>query len=134
MSRELGVFSVNDARIIRRRVLGESRSSGGGDLGDDAKEESEYYAVLNEDMDAATNPLDGFVEVEVRILKYDDYDANKMVVVTDDSGLFTVIHRWEGVSGERGTLVTIKKIREEWSISGIDCSPSAALIAALDAI
>ena len=134
MNKEFGVFKVNEARLIRQRVLGDTRSSMSGDSGDSSRHENEYYAVLTEDVDAATSPLDGFVETQVRILKYDDYAARSMVLAEGDNGLLTVIHRWEGVSGERGTLVTVKKIKEEWSISGIDCEASTALIAALDAL
>jgi len=135
MTQEFGVYSPAVAKEMKRRVMGDNRTSPADySTSHDQKSEREYYAVITEDADAATSPLDGFTEVEVRILQYDDYETRTMKLVEGDEGLETVIHRFEGVSLERGMLVTIKKFREEWKFDSIDCEPSSALISALDAL
>lgn len=135
MTQEFGVYDPATAKEIKRRVMGNDRVSPNDySTARDQKLENEYYAVVTADADAATSPLDGFAEVEVRLLQYDDYETRTMKLVEGTEGLETVIHRFEGVSLERGTLVTIKKIREEWKFDSVDCSPSAALIDALDAL
>lgn len=135
MTQEFGVYDPATAKEIKRRVMGNDRVSPNDySTARDQKLENEYYAVVTEDADAATSPLDGFTEVEVRLLQYDDYGTRSMKLIEGDEGLETVIHRFEGVSLERGMLVTIKKFREEWKFDSIDCSPSTALIDALDAL
>ncbi len=135
MTHEFGVYNPAVAKEIKRRVMGDDRVSPiNYSTARDQKLENEYYAVITEDADAATSPLDGFTEVEVRILKYDDYAARSLKLVEGPSGLITVIHRFEGVELTRGTFVTIRKFREEWKFDSIDCEPSDALITALDAL
>lgn len=131
MSKEFGVFSVNDAKEIKRRVLSSNRTSLPS-VNSGEQLEDEYYAVLTEDLVAATDPLTGFTECVVRLLKYDDYSARSMRLVESDSGLLTVIHRYEGIEADRGSLVVVKKLKNEWCVRAIDCDASATLIAALD--
>lgn len=135
MTKEFGVYDPSTAKEIKRRVMNDDRVSPNSySTIYDQKFENEYYAVVNANADPATNPLNDFSEVVVRLLQYDNYAIRSMKLVEGDTGLITVIHRFEGVSLERGMLVTIKKFREEWKFDSIDCSPSAALIAALDAL
>jgi hypothetical protein len=135
MTQEFGVYDPATAKEIKRRVMGNDRVSPNDySTARDQKLENEYYAVVTADADPATNPLTGFREVVVRLLQYDDYSARSMKLVTGTTGLVTVIHRFEGVSLEQGTLVTIKKFREEWKFDSVDCEPSTALIDALDAL
>jgi hypothetical protein len=135
MTQEFGVYDPATAKEIKRRVMGDDRVSPNEySSARDQRFENEYYAVITTDADAATSPLDGFTEVEVRILQYDAYEDRTLKLVEGDSGLVTVIHRFEGVELTRGTFVTIKKFREEWKFDSIDCEPSDALIDALDAL
>jgi len=133
MSKEFGVFSVNDAKEIKRRVLSGNRTSlpsvnSGEQLAD------KYYGVLTEDLDAATNPLTGPATAQVRILRYDVVIDRTIKLATGDAALLTVVNRCQDIYYSRGTLVVVERIMNEWHISGSDCNSQASLLAALAAL
>jgi hypothetical protein len=67
----LGIYSESDAREIHKRVLGHALPLQ--DL-DQARQHTLhnmlYYALLTENLDAATDPETGYTSAECRVLRY----------------------------------------------------------------
>lgn len=133
MSKEFGVFSVNDAKEIKRRVLSGDRTSLPS-VNSGEQLENRYFGVLNEDLAAAANPLTEPETAQVRIIKYLSRKDRTMELVPGDSGLLTVVHRCSEIEYERGTFVVVDRMQDEWYISGSDCSANEDNITALDAL
>jgi len=131
MSKEFGVFSVNDAKEIKRRVLSGNRTSLPS-VNSGEQLENRYFGVLNEDLDAAANPLNDPSTAQVRIIRYLSRIERTMELVPGDSGLITIVHRCSEIEYERGTFVVIDRMQDEWYISGSDCNANDDLIEALD--
>lgn len=144
MTQEFGVYDTATAKEIKRRVMGEDRVSPNDySSARDQRSENEYFAavtgvfnggsnVSSSFNQAASNPIDGFIEVEVRIFQYDDYSERTLKLVEGDVGLIDVVHRFEGIGLVRGMFTTIRKFREEWKFDSIDCGPSEMLLALLE--
>lgn len=121
MSKEFGVFGVNDARLIRQRVLGDARSTMSGDGGDNVTHQNRYYGVLTENLAAATNPYAGWTSAEVRILRYTDRSSRNMEPAPGDNALLEVINRSTSLSASSGKFVIIEQVGLEWSFIWVDC-------------
>jgi len=128
---EYGMYSVKDAKAIHAKVLGGDRTSSVGATGSQLLADK-YYGVLTEDLDAATNPLTDPATAEVRILRYDVVIDRTIKLATGDGALLTVVNRCKDIDYERGTLVVVERIMNEWYISGSDCSANDDNIEALD--
>lgn len=133
MSKEFGVFSVNDAKEIKRRVLSGDRTSLPS-VNSGEQLTNKYYGVLTANLGNATNTLTSPSTAYVRIIKYIDVIARTTELATGDSALLLVVNRCKSVSYTRGTLVVVERIMNEWYISGSDCDSQSSLIAALDAL
>jgi hypothetical protein len=133
MTLEFGAFSVSDAKIIRQRVLGDSRKI---PLTTDSKTtlQKQYYGVLTEDLDAATHALTGATTAKVRIIRHLDRAARTMELAPGDGALYTVVNRCTEIEFERGTFVIFSDVSGEWVITGANCGPDSSLIAALNAL
>lgn len=133
MSKEFGVFSVNDAKEIKRRVLSGNRASLPS-INSGEQLVNKYYGVLTSNLGNASNTLTNPSTAYVRIIKYIDVIARTTELATGDSALLLVVNRCKSVSYTRGTLVIVERIMNEWYISGSDCNSQSSLIAALDAL
>jgi hypothetical protein len=144
MTKEFGVYDPTTAKEIKRRVMGDDRVSPNDySTAYDQKTENEYFAVVtgftgisssipSNASGAASNPVDGYLEIRVRIFEYDDYSLRTLKLVEGEAGLIDVVHRFEGVGLMRGMFTTIRKFREEWKFDSIDCGPSDMLLALLE--
>lgn len=130
---EYGMYNVKDAKAIHAKVLGGDRTSSVGATGSQLLADK-YYGVLTENLAAATNPLTSPATAQVRILRYDVVIDRTIRLATGDAALLTVVNRCKDVTYERGTLVVVERIMNEWFISGSDCDSQTELIAALDAL
>lgn len=120
MSKEFGVFSVNDAKEIKRRVLSGDRTSLPS-VNSGEQLENRYFGVLTENLAAATNPYGGWTSANVRVLKYSDYIARNMEPAAGDNALLEVINRSTSLSASSGKFVIIEKIGTEWAFIWVDC-------------
>ena len=116
---QLAVFKPDDAREIKRRVLGATRwidavRVHGADNADC------YYAIAQESFVAATNPLTGYTTVSIQVLKYSGTGLD-MEEVTGDSNLETAVIRSRNCFGSLGTLLIVKRIMSEWAVIWVDC-------------
>lgn len=120
MSKEFGVFSVGDAKEIKRRVLGNDRASLPS-VNSSEYQENRYYGVLAENLAAATNPYGGWTSAKVRVLRYSNYIARNMEPATGDNALIEVINRSTSLSSSSGKFVIIEKVGTEWTFIWVDC-------------
>lgn len=124
---QLGTFLIEEAREIRRKVLGASKQLGLNKIPKDNVSRDTYYAILQETLYAATNPLTGYTQADVQVLKYVDGNTLDTVEVTGEDNKITVTNRSVDLSAEAGVLVIIKRIMAEWAIIWADCpNPSSS--------
>jgi hypothetical protein len=77
-----------------------------------------YYAVLTEDLAAATNPETGYTSAECRVLRYVqpiDSTTLNMESATGDISLQMVTNRYTTFSARAGDLLLIIRNGAEWS-------------------
>jgi hypothetical protein len=115
----LGIYSEGDAREIHKRVLGHSLPLP--ELGQ-AKQYTVqnmlYYALLTEDLNAATDPETGYTSAECRVLRYiQPISATTldMEMATGDISLLTITNRYVSFSASAGDLLLIIRNGAEWS-------------------
>jgi hypothetical protein len=115
----LGIYSESDAREIHKRVLGHSLPLH--ELGQARQHTLHnmlYYAVLTEDLAAATNPTTGYTSAECRVLRYVqpiDSTTLNMESATGDISLQMVTNRYTTFSARAGDLLLIIRNGAEWS-------------------
>ena len=125
--RQLGTFDVEDAREIRQRVLGASKRIGIGQPPKASVYNDRYYAILQETLYAATDPLTGYTHADVQVLKYVDGESLDMQEVTGTDNIIEITNRSVDLSADAGILVIIQKIQAEWAIIWADCpNPSSS--------
>jgi hypothetical protein len=125
--RQLGTFEVEEAREIRKRVLGSGTYYGIGSPPKGSTNADRYYAVLQETLYAATDPLTGYTQAAVQVLKYVDGNSLDMEEVTGVENEITVTNRSVDLSADAGILVIIQKIQAEWAVIWADCpNPSSS--------
>ena len=125
INRSAGVFTPEKAREIERRVLGASAYFGVSSQGNQNVPSFPRYAVLDGDLGAATNPLDGYTIGYARLLKYTN-DGRDMEVVTGDANRLQIINRSLDLVGSEGDLVILAKIQQEIAIIWIDCTANTS--------
>jgi len=115
----LGIYSESDAREIHKRVLGHALPLP--ELGQ-AKQHTLhnmlYYALLTENLDAATDAETGYASAECRILRYvQPVSATSldMEQATGDVSLQTITNRYTSFSASTGDLLLIIRNGAEWS-------------------
>lgn len=117
MSKQFGVFSVETAAEIHRRVLGNSSpqkpTDGQKQLLLPARE---YYVKLTEDLAEASNPETGYTQAEAVFLRYKQpaEDTLSMEESGEDSTL-TVTNRSTSYSATSGSVLQVKRIGAEWA-------------------
>lgn len=117
MSKQFGVFSVETAAEIHRRVLGNSSpqkpTDGQKRLLLPARE---YYVKLTEDLAEASNPETGYTQAEAVFLRYKQpaEDTLSMEESGEDSTL-TVTNRSTSYSATSGSVLQVKRIGAEWA-------------------
>ena len=126
-----GILPSEEMREIRRRVLSNNREAYAYLQANQIPSE-EFYAVLNADLVAATNPRTGYTNADVRILGYSDITTNRNIGYQSGSyGLVNVINRSESLSGARGTLCLVRRILAEYAFIWVDCEISTDLLGSL---
>lgn len=122
-----GLLSSAETREIRDKVLHPNKETPQSP-GKRSYYIDEFYAVLNADLAAATNPLTG-TTADVRRLKYSDITTDTTMVV--DSETISTRNRSESMTGARGTLCLVKYLGAEYIFVWVDCEVSSTLLAAL---
>jgi len=111
----IGVFKPDEARAIKRKVLGENYSDpkyvhgSGSKLG-------WYYGILTEELLPATNPLTGYTKATVNVLMYTEgTNTLDMEVVTDSATVYEITNRSPNISGRIGDVLLFRWIIKEWA-------------------
>ena len=116
---QLGVFSEGDAREIHKRVLGHTLPLNNiGDAKQYTVQNMLYYAVLTEDLAAATNETTGYTQAECRIIRYvQPVSATSldMELSTSAAALITVTNRYTTFSAGTDDLILVIRNGAEWS-------------------
>jgi hypothetical protein len=119
MTRDLGIFTLEDSIEIGRRVLGNHYKQPPTDNTRDKTIHNDmYYVVLIQDLAAATDPLTGYTSAQGRVIRYLQpivSDSLDMEDSTTDEGLVTVTNRYTTFSASIGDLLLIIRNESEWS-------------------
>ena len=129
MNLPIGVYRPDDAREIHRRVLGPTATQPALDnTRDKTIHNLLYYALLLEDLTAATDPLTGYTQADIRVIRYvqpGDGVTLNMEASTTSTGIVQVTNRFESFSASAGDLLLVIRHGSEWS--PINVASSGAL-------
>jgi hypothetical protein len=119
MNLPIGVYRPDDAREIHRRVLGPMATQPALDnTRDKTIHNFLYYALLLEDLTAATDPLTGYTQADIRVIRYvqpGDGVTLNMESSTTSTGIVKVTNRFESFSASAGDLLLVIRNGSEWS-------------------
>jgi hypothetical protein len=119
MNLPIGVYRPDDAREIHSRVLGPTATQPALDnTRDKTVHNFLYYALLLEDLTAATNPLTGYTQADIRVIRYvqpGDGVTLNMEESTTTTGIVKVTNRFESFSASAGDLLLVIRHGSEWS-------------------
>lgn len=119
MNLPIGVYRPDDAREIHRRVLGPTATQPALDnTRDKTIHNLLYYAILLEDLAAATDPLTGYTQAHIRVIRYvqpGDNATLNMEESTTATGITYVTNRFESFSASAGDLLLVIRNGSEWS-------------------
>jgi len=110
----IGVFKPDEARAIKRKVLGENYSDPKYVHGNGSKL-GWYYGILTEELLPATNPLTGYTSATVNVLMYTEgTNTLDMEEVTDSATVYEITNRSPNISGQIGDVILFRWIIKEW--------------------
>lgn len=119
MTLSIGALSVDNTREVYRRVMGLSAPQ---PALDNARNQTIhnliYYLLLEEDLDPAENPTDGYTQAIGRIIRYvQPISASNLNMESSTSveGLITVTNRYDSFSASEGDLLMVIRNGSEWS-------------------
>jgi hypothetical protein len=119
MNNNIGAFTVGDARHIHKEIFGTRMSQPPMDnTRDKTIHNLLYYALLLEDLTAATNPLTGYTQAQIRVIRYvqpGDGVTLNMEESTTTTGIVQVTNRFESFSASAGDLLLVIRHGSEWS-------------------
>jgi hypothetical protein len=119
MNNNIGAFTVGDARHIHKEIFGTRMSQPPMDnTRDKTIHNLLYYALLLEDLIAATNPLTGYTQAQIRVIRYvqpGDGVTLNMEESTTTTGIVQVTNRFESFSASAGDLLLVIRHGSEWS-------------------
>jgi hypothetical protein len=119
MNNNIGAFTVGDARHIHKEIFGTRMSQPPMDnTRDKTIHNLLYYALLLEDLTAATNPLTGYTQAQIRVIRYvqpGDGVTLNMEESTTTTGIVKVTNRFESFSASAGDLLLVIRHGSEWS-------------------
>ena len=119
MNNNHGVFTVGDARHIHKEIFGTRMSQPPMDnTRDKTIHNLLYYALLLEDLTAATDPLTGYTQAQIRVIRYvqpGDGVTLNMEESTTTTGIVQVTNRLTSFSASAGDLLLVIRHGSEWS-------------------
>jgi hypothetical protein len=119
MNNNIGAFTVGDARHIHKEIFGTRMSQPPMDnTRDKTIHNLLYYALLLEDLTTATNPLTGYTQADIRVIRYvqpGDGVTLNMEESTTSTGIVKVTNRFESFSASAGDLLLVIRNGSEWS-------------------
>ena len=119
MNNNLGVFTVGDARHIHKEIFGTRMSQPPMDnTRDKTIHNLLYYALLLADLAAATDPLTGYTQANIRVIRYvqpGDGVTLSMEESTTTTGIVQVTNRLTSFSASAGDLLLVIRNGSEWS-------------------
>jgi hypothetical protein len=111
MNNNIGAFTVGDARHIHKEIFGTRMSQPPMDnTRDKTIHNLLYYALLLEDLTAATDPLTGYTQAQIRVIRYvqpGDGVTLNMESSTTSTGIVKVTNRFESFSASAGDLLLV---------------------------
>jgi hypothetical protein len=119
MNNNIGAFTVGDARHIHKEIFGTRMSQPPMDnTRDKTIHNLLYYALLLEDLTAATDPLTGYTQAQIRVIRYvqpGDGVTLNMEESTTTTGIVQVTNRLTSFSASAGDLLLVIRNGSEWS-------------------
>lgn len=119
MNNNIGAFTVGDARQIHKEIFGTRMSQPPMDnTRDKTIHNLLYYALLLEDLAAATDPLTGYTQADIRVIRYvqpGDGVTLNMEESTTTTGIVKVTNRLTSFSASAGDLLLVIRNGSEWS-------------------
>lgn len=126
--RPLGIFGEDDAREMHRQVLGQQSSQPAFDVArNQTIHNMLYYALLLEDLDPATDPLTGYTQANVRVIRYvQPMVANSldMEESLSSEGIVRLTNRFTTFSAKSGDLLMVIRNASEWAPVNVASSVS----------
>lgn len=111
----IGAMSPDDTRMVKKRVLGNNRSTklsahtGYRNLG-------WHYCILKEDLATASNPLTGYTQATAKLIFYQENNSSlDMVEIADTSHDIVLTNRSPTSSASAGDIVLVRFILREWA-------------------
>ena len=112
-STSIGAFFPDDARLIKKRVLGNNRDtrlpSHYGDL-----TIGWHYVILQGDLAPASNPLTGYTQAQAKIIFYLENNSS-LDMVQPATDAITITNRSPTSSASTGDVLLVKFIIREWA-------------------
>jgi hypothetical protein len=126
----IGSYTPEDARAIHEIVLG--RGVVGSRLDPPFPTEEDIPAVLSSDLSPATNPLTGSTVFNFIPLRSTSVATNADWEVSP-APAYTGRNRTQA-SGEVGTFILVRNVRDEFMPVWVDCSATQAVVDAIEAL
>lgn len=112
----IGVFHPEEARQIKRKVLGTDKQTKSPFDYKDRNKLGWHYGILKEVLSPATNPLTGYTQATCAVLMYlEAVDTLDMEEVEGENNYLTITNRSPFISGEVGDVVLVRWIVKEWA-------------------
>jgi hypothetical protein len=111
----IGVYTPNDAREIKRRVLGTGRALKGQLTYGEKDDQGWHYCKLKEALAVATDPETGYTQADAAVLMYvEGDDSLDMEEVVDADDYITVTNRSLTFSAEIDDVIAVRWNEREW--------------------
>jgi hypothetical protein len=111
----IGAYTPEDAREIKRRVLGKSKGTPNPHQYGGPDKLGWHYGVLKEALAVATNPLTGYTQANCAVLMYQEgEDTLDMVEVDGEHYQLPITNRSLTFSADAGDVILFRWVVKEW--------------------
>jgi len=113
-STAIGAFFPDDARTIKKRVLGNNRNANYLQAHEGVFDKGWHYVILQEDLAKASNPLTGYTQAQAKIIFYLEGDSS-LDMTQPAVDAITITNRSPVSSAKAGDVLLVRFIIREWS-------------------
>lgn len=112
----IGVFTPEDARSIKAKVLNDDHSYSLHNYGGKVKL-GWHYVILKDNLLPATNPLTGYSRADAAVLMYvQNVDTLDMEEVEPEEFYIEIVNRSPFISGSTGDVALVRWVVKEWAV------------------